>query len=131
MPSPSSAALAGLPMLIVEDDAASSKLLALILTDAGALVQAASSAEEALDVLVAWRPRVILVDLVLPRMGGLLFVETLRKDRSFDDITIVAVTSLNGPNTERTALSAGCDAYLLKPVDTDELIGQIQNCLRG
>jgi two-component system cell cycle response regulator len=106
-------------VLVVEDDAASRKLEAVVLTDAGALVTAVESAEEAAIALSRQRPDVIVLDLVLPRMGGLVFVELLKSDPANRDVVVIAVSSLNGPDAERVALRAGCAAYLRKPIDTE------------
>ena len=128
---PQRPSLEGVPVLVIEDDPASSKLVTIILSDAGAQVTAAPSAEEALLALETWTPRLIVVDLVLPRMGGLRLVEELRADPKYSDVTLVALTSLDGPHAERAALDAGCDAYLKKPIDADEFIGAITRILRG
>ena len=105
--------------------------MAFILTDAGAQVTAVPSAEEALVVLETWKPRLVIVDLVLPRMGGLRFVEEVRRDAQYSSVTLVALTSLNSLHAERAALDAGCDAYLKKPIDPDELVGAIARVLKG
>jgi CheY-like chemotaxis protein len=105
-------------ILVVEDDLASNKLLNLLLTDAGASVTAVSSAEAALEVLETSSPALIVLDLILPRMAGLVLVEQVKADPKTRDIVILAVSALNGPEVERVALASGCAAYLRKPVDT-------------
>lgn len=111
--------LAGISVLVVEDDAANRKLFALLLTGAGARVTSVASAEEAQVAIAERQPRVIVLDLVLPRLGGLTFVEQLKADPATRSIVVIAVTSLNGPEAERVALRAGCVGYLKKPIDTE------------
>lgn len=118
-------------MLLVEDDAASRKLEAVLLTEAGALVTAVESAEEAITVLARRKPDVVVVDLILPRMGGLVLVEQLKTDPATKDIVVVAVTSLNGGDAERVALRAGCAAYLKKPIDTQTFAATVASHLGG
>jgi CheY-like chemotaxis protein len=124
-------ALRGRSVLLVEDDAASRKLEAVVLTDAGALVTAVDSAEEALAALGQRKAEVIVLDLVLPKMGGLVLVEQLKADPATRDIVIIAVTSLNGPDAERVALRAGCAAYLKKPIDTQTFAATVARYLGG
>jgi CheY-like chemotaxis protein len=112
--------LEGARVLVVEDDPSSRKLLSIVLTDAGANVTAVESAEEALKVLHQARPQLIVLDLILLRMGGLVFAEQVKADPETRSIVIVAVSSLSGPAAERVALSAGCAAYIRKPIDTSE-----------
>lgn len=115
---PARPSLEGERILVVEDDAASRKLLSLLLTEAGARVTAVASAEEALDVLATARPRLIVLDLILCRMGGLTFAEQLKSNEDTCHIVIVAVSALASPEAERIALKAGCVAYVQKPIDT-------------
>lgn len=111
--------LEGVRVLVIEDDAASRKLETILLSSEGALVTAVVSAEEALAVLARMRPEVIVLDLVLPRMGGLTLVEQLKADPATEKLVFVAVTALNGPEAERTAKMSGCAGYIRKPVDAE------------
>jgi len=121
----------GRSVLLIEDDAASRKLEAVVLTDAGALVTAVDSAEEGLTALGQRKADVIVLDLVLPKMGGLVLVEQLKADPATRDIVIIAVTSLNGPDVERVARRAGCAAYLKKPIDTQTFAATVGSYLEG
>jgi CheY-like chemotaxis protein len=109
--------LEDLPVLVVDDDPASAKLLYVVLSGAGCDVKVAHTAEDALMVLQEFRPRVIVVDLVLPLMSGILFAQQLKADPETRDIVLIAVTAMNGPESRRVAHQAGCIAYLRKPID--------------
>jgi CheY-like chemotaxis protein len=109
--------LAGLCVLVVEDDPASAKLVSILLAAEGADVHMASSAEDALERVGRFAPRLIVLDLVLPFMSGLLLAQRLKASPATRDIVIIAVTAFNGPETERLTRSAGCDAYVRKPID--------------
>jgi two-component system, cell cycle response regulator DivK len=113
------------PILLVEDDAASRKLAQLLLAAAGARVTAVPSAEAALAALERSLPRVMVLDLVLPEMDGFELIDHLRGRPATRDLVIVAVTSLNGPETERQALAAGCSGYVRKPIDTEEFAATV------
>jgi CheY-like chemotaxis protein len=122
--------LAGAPVLIVEDDASNAKLLSVVMRRCGCEVRAAETAEGALGVLQDFHPRVIILDLILPRMSGLVFAQMVKTGASTSDIVIVAVTSFNGPDAERLALDAGCALYVRKPIDPIAFPGLVAAVLR-
>ncbi len=107
------------PILVVEDDVLSAKLAGLVLGAEGATVRLAASAEEGLAVLREFKPRVVLLDIVLPRMSGLVLAKHIKSDERTRDTFIVAVTAFNGPEAKRVAEEAGCDAYIRKPIDVE------------
>jgi two-component system, cell cycle response regulator DivK len=121
--------LLGEPILVVEDDPASTKLLSLLLTEAGAEVAIALDAEEALLMLHGFRPRLILLDLVLPGVGGLVLLEKLMADPFTRNIPVIAVTAVNGPEVEREVMKAGCAGYLRKPIDVQTFTESISQFL--
>src|SRR5688572_23612341 len=96
--------LEGLPVLIVENDPASAKLAAVAVGGDGCETRVAYSAEEALDVLRDFRPRVLIVDIVLPLMSGLLLAQQVKSDPRTRDIVCIAVSAFTGPAAERAAL---------------------------
>ena len=109
--------LKGVPVLVVEDDANNAKLVAIVLRAEGCDVHVARNAEDAVSVIPIFRPRVLILDLVLPLMSGVLLAQQLKSDTATAHIVIIAVTAFNGPEIERIALSAGCATYLRKPID--------------
>jgi two-component system cell cycle response regulator DivK len=121
--------LRGAPILVVEDDAPSAKLASLLLTQQGANVRIAPNAEEALRVLTEFLPRLVVLDLVLPRMGGLLLAQHIKADPQLRDVVVVAATVISGLEVERLALAAGCAGYLRKPIDTETFAASLAACL--
>jgi CheY-like chemotaxis protein len=109
--------LVGVPILIVDDDAASAKLLAVTLGGEGCDVRIARSAEDALVLLRGFKPRVVIIDLILPLMSGWLFAQRLKSDHALEDVVLMAVTAFNGVEAERVARQSGFTAYVRKPID--------------
>lgn len=109
------------PILIVDDHPGNLKLLSYILTQQGYDIRTATDADEALRVLASFQPRLILMDLQLPGMDGLQLTARLRKDPAFSSTIIVAVTASAMKGDEERAVSAGCDGYITKPIDTRAL----------
>lgn len=112
-------------ILLVEDDPTDRKLLSAVLTTSGNRVLEQASAEDAFDAIKSDQPEVILLDLKLPGMDGLALARRLKSDPDTRHIPIVAITAAAERFPREDALAAGCDAYILKPVDTRALPGQI------
>jgi CheY-like chemotaxis protein len=109
-------------VLVVDADLSSAKHLSQLIRGEGADVHVVHSAEEALPILYGKRPRAVVLDLVLPRMSGLLLVQLIKAEPWGRDIVILAVTAINGPEGERVALDAGCAAYIRKPVNAQDFV---------
>ncbi len=113
--------MAGEPILIVDDNAANLKLARVLLSGEGYEVRTAADAEQALELLESFRPRLILMDLQLPGMDGLELTRRLKADPMRRGIAVIALTAYAMKGDEEKARAAGCDAYVTKPIDTDEL----------
>jgi CheY-like chemotaxis protein len=113
--------VAGEPILIVDDNPQNLKLARVILSAEGYDVRTAVDAEDALRILEGFMPRVILMDLQLPRMDGLELTRRLKADPARRGIAIVAVTAYAMKGDEQRALAAGCDDYMSKPIDAEAL----------
>jgi len=110
-------ALYGASVLIVENHASSAKKMFLLLHKQGCDVRLTRSADEALALLSAFRPRLMVVNLVLPAMSGLLLVQQLKIKPDLRHIPIVAATLFECSEIERIACEAGCVACIQKPID--------------
>jgi two-component system, cell cycle response regulator DivK len=117
-------------LLVVDDNAILLRLLGALLDNAGYEVRRAASAENALEVLKEFEPHLILLDIQLPGMDGLQLTARLRADPFTRDIAVVAMTSYSLEHNERTARAAGCNGYLVKPVDLQALPEVIRGHLR-
>jgi CheY-like chemotaxis protein len=113
--------MAGEPVLIIDDNAQNLKLARVILTTAGYDVRTANDAEDALRVMESFLPRLILMDIQLPGMDGLELARQLKADPLRRGIIIIALTAYAMKGDDQKAFAAGCDGYLSKPIDTDDL----------
>jgi DNA-binding response OmpR family regulator len=113
-------------ILLVDDEPAILKILAIKLKISGYEVVCASSGEEALRQVRESSPDLALLDVILPGVDGL---QVLSEIRSFSKLPVIIFSA----RTEHaaTALSLGANDFLTKPFDTDTLMGKIQTHLRG
>ena len=117
-------------ILVIEDNPSHLKLAHLVLSAAGNKVSDTATAEQGLAAIQRDKPEVVLLDLKLPGSDGLSFVRKLKASPKTQDIRVVAVTAFPDLWGKAEALKAGCDAYIVKPIDTRSLASDI-NKLSG
>ena len=116
-------------ILIVEDDPVSLKLARAVLQSGGHTVMSAISADQAILSLKACRPDAILLDLQLPGIKGLAIARQCREEPATCHIPIIAVTAFSDDYLRADALEAGCDGYLIKPINTRALLQQVEGAV--
>ncbi len=115
-------------ILVIEDDPSILRGLQLNLGMEGYTVRSASDGETGLQLARSERPDLILIDVMLPRMGGLEVVREIRKD---DPDLPILVLSAKGQETDKVAgLQLGADDYMVKPFGLKELLARIDALLR-
>jgi CheY-like chemotaxis protein len=115
--------LAGLRLLVVDDDPGARELISGMLAGYGAQVMVAEDGQGALKLLFAERPDVLIADLGMPEMDGYALIEQVRAlDPDFGGKTpAVAVTAYASPQDRLRALQAGYQNHVAKPVEAEEL----------
>ena len=121
---------AGDPVLIVDDNEANLKLARVVLQSSGYVVRTAESAEQAVQALAGFRPRLILMDIQLPGTDGLTLSRRLKDDPATRDIVILALTAYAMKGDDERVRKAGCDGYITKPIDTRALAEVVARHLR-
>jgi CheY-like chemotaxis protein len=121
--------MAGELILIIDDTPVSLKLTRILLVNLGYRVLTAASAEEALELLRTYHPRLILADIQLPGMDGLEMTRLIKKNERTRDIAVVALTAFAMKGDEQKAVDAGCEGYIAKPIDTRMLGERIRQVL--
>jgi DNA-binding response OmpR family regulator len=108
-----------LRVMIVDDEPRFREVLAEYLNGRGITAMAVPSGEKALEAAPEFGPHIVLLDLLMPGIGGM---ETLRRLRaSHPSVRVVMVTAIEDLNTARKTLSAGAVDYLTKPFPLDYL----------
>lgn len=108
-------------VLVADDDATIRELLAAVLADeSGLYAVLAHDGAEALAAVEKVRPQVVLLDIQMPGLDGF---EVARRLRANPELAGVAIVGFSAAANREAALAAGCDEFVSKPFDLDELIG--------
>jgi two-component system, sensor histidine kinase and response regulator len=114
-------------ILIVEDSPTQTKLLRLILTENGYLVDSASNGFKALECVRLKKPDLIITDIVMPEMDGFALCKALKSNPELKCIPVMLLTSLSDPEDVIKGLQAGADNFLTKPYENSFLISCIKH----
>jgi class 3 adenylate cyclase/CheY-like chemotaxis protein len=117
-------------ILVVDDVALNVKLLADLLVAKGYRTCSATSGAEALRVLAAERPDLVLLDVMMPGMSGYDVCREIRADPAHAMLPVVLVTALDPAEERAKGLDAGADDFLSKPVSQAELLARVRSLLR-
>jgi two-component system cell cycle response regulator DivK len=121
----------GKVILIVEDDPKSLTLTRDLLQISGYTTIEATNGEQGVELAKAKKPDLILMDIMMPKMDGLEATRILKADITTKNIPIVALTSYAMKGDKEHMLEAGCDGYIAKPVDIQELLKAVGEYLSG
>lgn len=102
--------------MIVDDTDDIREFVRLQLTMLGYRVVEAANAEEAIELIHQEVPKLILMDLTMPGLGGLEVTRLIRQNLEHAGVVIIAFTALSGEEVRQQALAAGCNDYLQKPL---------------
>jgi DNA-binding response OmpR family regulator len=114
-------------VLIVDDDPKVCETLDRYLAHAGYITASALDGARALEIVQTFAPDLIVLDLMLPRVGGLEICRMLRETSA---IPIIMLTAKTTEHDKLTGLSLGADDYLTKPFSPRELVARVEAVLR-
>src|ERR671917_1951151 len=108
-------------VMVVEDFEDNRFMMRRLLEMSGYQVLEAINGEEAVELAHRERPQLILMDLSLPQLDGLAATRRIRQHADLRDVPIVAVSAHDTADFHADALAAGCNDYVTKPIDFDQL----------
>ena len=119
-------------LLLVEDDVNVAKLYRMLLESRGYTVRHAADGIEGLDAARKERPDLILLDVMMPRMNGISFLQALRDDANLGHVPAVVLSNFREPRLVERAMALGALEYMVKAQTRPEtLVGAIPHWLRG
>jgi chemotaxis protein histidine kinase CheA/CheY-like chemotaxis protein len=113
-------------VLIVDDSVTIRRALDQVLKGAGFATALAGDGYEALELMESETPRVIILDIEMPRLNGYELLKIMRGSPQYAKVRVVALTSRAGEQHERLARELGADEYLVKPCPHDTLINTVK-----
>jgi two-component system cell cycle response regulator DivK len=116
-------------IMYVEDNQENRILVRRILMSEDYAILEAVSAADALNILKNAKPDLILMDINMPDMDGYTLTAKIRSMPGFERIPILALTANVMRGDKEKTLEAGCDGYIQKPLDIDQLIREIERFL--
>ncbi len=117
-------------ILIIEDSELNQRLLEAVLKPHGYRLLVAGDGEQGIALAQAEQPDLVLMDILLPGMNGYEAARQLRATPETREVVIVALTASTTPEERDQALAAGCDGYIVKPIDTRNFPKQIYRFLK-
>lgn len=116
-----------LRILVVDDSALQVEFERELLEGEKLDVMVARNGKQCLEMTRAFRPDLVLMDIVMPGMDGIETLQALRRDEVTRDIPIIMVTSQTEMDYMEGAFVGGCNDYITKPVRRDELLAKISS----
>jgi len=118
-------------VLVIEDNALNMKLVRSLLKMGNYDIIEAVDAETGIQLARECKPDLILMDIQLPSMDGLNATRIIKEDPSLKDVIILALTSYAMEGDDKKAREAGCDGYIIKPIDTKNFLKTVDQFLNG
>jgi DNA-binding response OmpR family regulator len=116
-------------ILIVDDEPSIVVPIQFLMEQQGYIVMVAENGESALDIIYKYKPDLILLDIMLPRIDGYEVCEIVRLDPRYRDIKIIFLTAKGREVEIAKGLALGADAYITKPFSNIELVSKVKELL--
>ncbi len=118
-------------VLVVEDSITQREMITDLLKGSGLLVAIATDGMEALEQIKTFRPDIVVLDIVMPRMNGYEVCRRLKTDPKTQGVPVVMCSSKGEEFDRYWGMKQGADAYIVKPFQPKELVGTVKQLLRG
>jgi CheY-like chemotaxis protein len=117
-------------ILIADDNLQNVELLEAYLGGLECEIETAFNGEETLEAVERFKPDLVLLDIMMPRLSGFEVCKKIRQNPETRDTLVLMVTALNEPADFERGVQAGTDDFLTKPVNKIELLCRIRSLLR-
>lgn len=113
-------------ILIVDDSSTVRRYYREVLEEAGHQVEEAANGYEALERIYTGKVDMLLVDVNMPKMDGYSFLREIRRAKDLEQAPALMITTEGGVGDVDRGFQAGCNVYLVKPVDPAELLAYVE-----
>lgn len=118
-------------VLIADDNPQGVELLEAYLSEEDYELETAADGEETLRKVQEWKPDLILLDVMMPRISGFEVCKRVRANPATKDIVILMITALDQPADVDRAVAAGTNDFLTKPINKTELLLRVRMALES
>ena len=116
-------------LLLVDDEPGLREAVQAYLEESGFTVQTANNGNEGWEMVQRFTPDLVISDVMMPQVDGYQLLKKLREDVRFQALPVIFLTARGMTSDRISGYDAGCDAYLPKPFDPDELVSIIKSIL--
>lgn len=109
-------------VLVAEDNPQGAELLEAYISGAGYYARLAADGESALRMAREWKPDLLLLDVMMPKLSGFEVCKRLKTDPATRDIAVIMVTALDQPSDIERAVEVGTNDFLTKPINKTDLL---------
>ena len=118
-------------IMVVDDDVTSLELIEAMLVPNGYEVITASDSSKAVATIMAKKPNLILLDIMMPGLDGYATLSKIKENKTISNIPVVMLTAVGFDLNKELALQLGAVGYITKPVDLAELLKTISRLLHA
>ncbi len=122
--------MANKTILVVDDEQDILDLIEYNLKKEGFKVLKAENGEKGIEIAKEYKPDLVLLDIMMPKMDGLETVELIRKDEELKRTPVIFLTARSDEKTEIESLNKGGDDFISKPISTTKLVSRIKAVMR-
>lgn len=113
-------------ILVVDDEPFILRSLTFILKKNGYDVDSATNGEEAIEAILSGRPRLVFLDLMMPKKNGLEVCTEVRRNEELNDVHIIMLTAKGQEQDREKGLEAGANEYLTKPFSPSKVLTRVR-----
>src|SRR5262245_6003276 len=118
-------------ILIADDNQQNAELLEAHLDGSGFETKIALNGDDTLKLAKEWKPEIILLDVMMPKLSGFEVCKRLRADPATKSAGVLMVTALDQPTDVERAVEVGTDDFLTKPINKTELLIRVRALLEA
>ncbi|KAB2872223.1 MAG: response regulator [Bacteroidales bacterium] len=116
-------------ILIIDDSTTNQVLMEALLQEEGFNVQSASNAAEAYSIIQRRKPKLILLDLLMPQVSGIECLKQFKSNESTVDIPVIVVSAVNSAEYKEACSKLGALDYYTKPIEISKFIQRVGQML--
>ncbi|MRR54038.1 MAG: response regulator [Deltaproteobacteria bacterium] len=121
--------MAGIDIIIADDEPHIVRALSFVFERDGYAVETASDGAAALRLIMDLKPRVVFLDLIMPKMTGDEVCKTVKQDKDLQDIHIAILTCKGQELDRELSIASGADSFITKPFSPKEVLQMVKDIL--